>query len=113
MRLQLLLLLLFAVTYGVVLPCPCKADQSDSPVLRPLMVSSTASDRDATFPSRNFSQTEESKPRENKTERPLGIKDLLFKPSSAKDSNKPLESLGVEPWMPGRGAIGVKVEVTW
>jgi hypothetical protein len=44
---------------------------------------------------------------------PSQVKDLLFKPSSPQNHETTLDSLAVEPWLPGRGAVGVKVEVTW
>ena len=31
----------------------------------------------------------------------------------SKAPDAPVNSVGIEPWAPGRGAVGIKVEVTW
>jgi hypothetical protein len=41
------------------------------------------------------------------------LKDLFFKPDQASSKAKTSDSIAVEPWLPGRGSVGVKVEVTW
>jgi hypothetical protein len=40
------------------------------------------------------------------------LKDLFFKPDP-ESAKKASDSIAVEPWFPGRGSVGVKVEVTW
>jgi len=55
-----------------------------------------------------------TKPRESTTpERPPSLKDLFFKPDPSTAKSKTADSVAIEPWMPGRGSLGVKVEVTW
>jgi hypothetical protein len=41
------------------------------------------------------------------------LKDLFFKSDSSTTNSKTSDAIAIEPWMPGRGSLGVKVEVTW
>jgi hypothetical protein len=41
------------------------------------------------------------------------VRDLVSTSRTQESKNQGLDSLALEPWMPGRGAVGVKVEVTW
>jgi hypothetical protein len=41
------------------------------------------------------------------------VRDLVSDSASPKTKTEGLDSLAVEPWMPGRGSLGVKVELTW
>lgn len=41
------------------------------------------------------------------------VRDLVSDSASPKAKTEGLDSLAVEPWMPGRGSLGVKVELTW
>jgi hypothetical protein len=41
------------------------------------------------------------------------LKDLFFKSDPISSKTKNSDSIAVEPWLPGRGSVGVKVEVTW
>lgn len=44
----------------------------------------------------------------------LTLRDLFLPTQdAAKTSQQKADSINVEPWMPMRGALGVKVEVTW
>jgi hypothetical protein len=41
------------------------------------------------------------------------LRDLFFTPEESSRKTKPADSVAIEPWLPGRGSVGVKVEVTW
>jgi hypothetical protein len=45
--------------------------------------------------------------------KPKSLQDLLFTAKPRTPDQRPLDSMSIEPWMPGRGSLGVKVEVTW
>lgn len=41
------------------------------------------------------------------------VRNLVSDSTPSKRKTEGLDSLAVEPWMPGRGSLGVKVELTW
>jgi hypothetical protein len=44
---------------------------------------------------------------------PQPLKDLFLKSKPPKSKDRALETISVEPWMPGRGSLGVQLQVTW
>jgi hypothetical protein len=44
---------------------------------------------------------------------PPVLKDLFLKSKPTQTKDKILETVSVEPWMPGRGSVGVQLQVTW
>jgi beta-xylosidase len=109
-------LLLLALLNAVTSSCVVSAEQvmstrerSAAKVLR--LVSNN--------PQHSLALREQAKPRADDKKLPAvkplpSLRDLgLNLDSSSVAKRNELESLSLQPWTPGRGAVGVKVEVTW
>jgi hypothetical protein len=58
-------------------------------------------------------ETHPSKPAMDAPKAPRSLRDLFLKSKPAKPKDRHLEKISVEPWMPGRGSLGVQLQVTW
>jgi len=111
MRFFVVLTLFFSLLLGLSTKAACAESRRTAPLQLQLVSNNqdTATKKD--LPSPQQQQNQSKQPQESEPPKPRDLGLNLNTTDLAKQHD--LNSLSLQPWTPGRGAVGVKVEVTW